>query len=136
MNRKSLMLTVVAALLTGPALATDDPHKDAAGEHRHRAISEQAIAACAGKTEGEVVSVTSKRGHQLKATCTLRDGQLFAKPERKSRAHIWHGERMKAALAACAGQSVGAQVALSGRDGSTLAATCELIARPIETKKP
>jgi hypothetical protein len=41
----------------------------------------EAIKACEGKREGDIVSFSGRRGGSLKATCQKIEGQLVAVPE-------------------------------------------------------
>ncbi len=45
----------------------------------------EAIAACKGKSAGDSVEFTGRRGKTLEATCQEKDGQLAAVPERGRR---------------------------------------------------
>lgn len=40
----------------------------------------EAVTACSGKTEGDVVSFTLRDGHQVSGTCQLTNGVLAARP--------------------------------------------------------
>lgn len=48
---------------------------------RDRKPPQEAIEACADKSEGDVVTFETRRGDQLEATCELMEEQLVAVPE-------------------------------------------------------
>ena len=56
----------------------------AAGQHgqgRPKGPPPEAFAACEGKSAGDSVEFTGRRGETLKATCQEKDGTLVAEPE-------------------------------------------------------
>lgn len=48
---------------------------------RHGKPPKEAIEACENKSEGEQVSFTTKRGHELSGTCKLMEEMMVAVPE-------------------------------------------------------
>ena len=74
---KNLML--VATVLSFTLVASDgfaNPKRSKDGKP-----PPEAIEACVDKSEGEVVTFETRRGHQLEATCKLIEEQLVAVPE-------------------------------------------------------
>ncbi len=50
------------------------------GQGRPQGPPPEAIAACEGKSAGDSVTFTGRRGETLEATCQEKDGQLAAVP--------------------------------------------------------
>ena len=68
------------SLIANFALANGKPPRDGKPP-------QEAIEACADKSEGEVVSFETPRGDQMEATCTLIEEQLVAVPEGHKHRH-------------------------------------------------
>lgn len=56
----------------------------AKGDREHpRQPPPEAIEACEGKAEGDIVSFETPRGDTVEGSCTLKDDTLVAMPERR-----------------------------------------------------
>ncbi len=80
-TNKKLKLTIALALLllmplTGSAESNNR-------DDRRKGPPPEAIAACEGKSVGDSVTFTGRRGESLTATCREIEGQLAAVPEGK-----------------------------------------------------
>lgn len=76
-----LSLALVSALFSN-SLYAKKPKGDRKGP------PEEAIEACVDKSEGDVVTFTSPRGHELTGVCTIIEEMIVAVPEDRE-----HGER-------------------------------------------
>lgn len=83
----------------------------------------EAIDACKGKKEGDIVTFAGRQGESLKATCMSRQGLLAAVPERKG--------PPPEAIEACKDKKEGDSVTFTGRLGESLKATCKTMQGPL-----
>ena len=93
---KSSLTLLGAIAFSGAALAQTaaaEPDAGASGSGgRHHGPPQEAIAACAGKTDGATVSFTGRTGKSITGTCkTGPDGVMAARPE-----HSGHGSKQGA----------------------------------------
>lgn len=128
----------LAALLTGMTLigASSAFARDGGKGHMDGKMSEAAIAACQGQSEGANVSLQHPKWGNVDAVCAPnREGKLAAMPAKMV-------EHRKMASAACVGKTDGDKVSMPSmrEQGKSVEATCkmgrdkELMARP-EHKK-
>ncbi|RME38718.1 MAG: hypothetical protein D6794_04950 [Deltaproteobacteria bacterium] len=76
---KTLTLALVLVLLaamSAPSFARGRGH----GGRHHRCAPPEAIEACEGKSAGDRVEFTGRRGETVEATCQEHDGKLVAVP--------------------------------------------------------
>lgn len=83
--RSTLALLVLLAATAAPAWASDGPPRfpGAPGNGRRHAPPPEAYSACEGKTAGDAVQVTGRRGEIIAATCRELDGRLVAIPDHR-----------------------------------------------------
>ncbi|BCR06313.1 hypothetical protein DESUT3_33820 [Desulfuromonas versatilis] len=83
MNKQLLKATMLLSVLATLALTIG-----CAGNGQGRGphgVPPEAIAACEGKSAGDSVKFTDRRGETLEATCQEQDGQLVAVPDKRPR---------------------------------------------------
>ncbi|BCR06310.1 hypothetical protein DESUT3_33790 [Desulfuromonas versatilis] len=73
---KLALITGLICLMPMVAFAADQQ-----GQGRPKGPPPEAIAACEGKSAGDSVEFTGRRGDTLKATCQEVEGQLVAVPD-------------------------------------------------------
>lgn len=77
-NRTISIFTILSLLCLIPLLS----YAEVSGrEKRRQGPPPEAIAACSGKSVGDTVSFTGRRGEALSATCKEIQGQIVAVPE-------------------------------------------------------
>jgi hypothetical protein len=88
MSHQSVLATILGSLLVLPVFAQEatGSGQGEAGHTRHEPPP-QAYEACNGKTEGDVVQFTTRRGKEILATCTSSPKGLFARPQHPPREH-------------------------------------------------
>lgn len=86
----------------------------------------EAIEACEGKSAGDNVEFTGRRGETLEATCQEKDGQLAAVPDNKPEGSDRRPQGPPPeAIEACEDKSAGDSIEFIDRRGETQEATCE-----------
>ena len=73
---KVVLIVSLSTLM--PMIVTASNNK---GQGRPQGPPPEAIAACEGKSAGDSVTFTGRRGETLEATCQEKDGQMAAVPE-------------------------------------------------------
>ncbi len=77
---KKQLLSTAVLLLTLAMLLPATGYSFGGGQGRQQGPPPEAIAACEGKSVGDSVEFTGRRGETLEATCQEQDGQLAAVP--------------------------------------------------------
>ena len=76
-----LKVTLIVSLISlMPMIVTAAGNK---GQDRPQGPPPEAIAACKGKSVGDSVTFTGRRGETLEATCQEKDSQLAAVPNNR-----------------------------------------------------
>ena len=114
----------LAAFLTGMTLigASSAFARDGGQGHMGGKMSQAAVAACEGKSEGASVSLQHPKWGNVNAVCAPnREGKLAAMPAKML-------EHRKAAAAACVGQAEGSKVSVPSMHeaGKNVEATCKM----------
>lgn len=76
--KKTFHITVLFMLAIGLPMAGFAKSQQERGQH---GPPPEAIEACEGKSEGDVVSFTGREGETLEGTCEIIENQLVAVPE-------------------------------------------------------
>ena len=74
--RHTIAFIVLATLLGGTALATDDSNRPQVGERR--GPPEVALQACASAVQGDPCSFEGRRGENLEGSCEAPEGKPLA----------------------------------------------------------
>lgn len=120
-NRKIHSALLLVALLLVP-IAGCANFKDNAGHHQ--GPPPEAIKACEGQSDGDLITFTGPRGESIKATCQDMHGQLIAVPEDRPKGKHHQGPPPEA-IKACKGQHVGNIVKFVGVKGESITARCQ-----------